>query len=114
SATDDVWVIGTVFGRQEFLHWDGAAWKNVRTDVDPATLSTVTGIWGSGSDDVWVVGRTKYGAHRVIYHWDGNAWSLDTTGKESLGSVWGSGPRDVWAAGSAVLLRWDGTAWSPV
>jgi hypothetical protein len=60
------------------------------------------------------VGRTKYGSHRVIYHWDGASWTLDTHGKESLNAVWGSGPHDVWAAGSGVLLHGDGTTWSPV
>jgi hypothetical protein len=66
--------------------------------------------WGSGPNDVWVVG-TGNGA----LHWDGRVWGhvLFGPGEPSgLQGLWGSGPRDIFAVGTAgVILHWDGRVW---
>ena len=45
--------------------WNGLAW----TSFESGTTQTLFGIWGSGSDDVWITGRGG-----TILHWDGSAW----------------------------------------
>jgi hypothetical protein len=65
------------------------------------------GIWGSGPRDVFAVGNRG-----TILHYDGSAWSAQTSGTvEELHGVWGSGPGDVFAVGSGTMLHYDGTAW---
>jgi hypothetical protein len=92
----------------------GTAW-NVPSIPDAGGLLSITGIWGSGPDDVWL-------SNDVIDHWNGAAWSpyLDTGGTLaglSPGGVWGSSADDVWMmsldnATRAHILHWNGTAWS--
>ncbi|MDF2694325.1 MAG: Type fimbrial biosis protein PilY1, partial [Labilithrix sp.] len=45
-----------------------AAWCPVPAPVDP--LGTLTGVWGSGKDDVFAVGSGG-----MILRWDGTAWT---------------------------------------
>src|SRR5690349_11756888 len=51
-----------------------AEWQEVFSDLDGALFS----IWGTGPDDVWVVGADA-GAGPAVLHYDGSAWtSLDS------------------------------------
>lgn len=62
-----------------------------RVDLPPSPVS-LNGIWGSGSDDVWIVGTPA-----LTLHWNGNrlaASKVDT--RQALFGVWGSGKDDVW------------------
>jgi hypothetical protein len=83
-------------------------------------------VWGSGPDNVWVVGYGSSGFACNIQHWNGSAWSAvagpsipdETNGRSArLEGVWGSGLNDVWAVGMddfarGIVLHWDGTTWS--
>ncbi len=54
-ATNDIWLAGA-YGRLH--HWDGSSWGVARTAVTKFPISnTLHAIWGSGPDDVWVVGE---------------------------------------------------------
>ena len=99
SSAGDVWALGVTA-----VHWDGAAWT-----TSPTYAVMGAGAWGTGPDDVWVVGRGGY-----ITHWDGALWSLvPSTITTDLFAVWGSGPDDVWATGDVgVAMHWNGSAWS--
>jgi hypothetical protein len=72
------------------MHWDGTAW----TRFESGTQWPLFGIWGSGPNDVWAVGR--YG---TVLHWDGASWSAvpSNTTAELVG-VWGNGTGELWAA----------------
>jgi hypothetical protein len=60
----------------------------------PTSAVSFEGVWGSGSNDIWVVGDGG-----TILHWNGSAWSSARSGTlASLLAVWGTGP-DVWAVG---------------
>lgn len=75
-----------------------------------------TGIWGSGPNDIWAVGRYDNG-NGAIAHFDGQSWTADppTAKISALLAVWGTGPKDVWAVGTGGnVLRYDGTAWKTV
>lgn len=67
------------------------------------------GIWGSGPDDIFIVGQPG-----LIFHWDGTAWSQENSGTTvALTDVWGSGDGTVYATGhDGVILRRQGTTWS--
>ncbi|MBX3212221.1 MAG: hypothetical protein KF850_09325 [Labilithrix sp.] len=57
-------------------------------------------IWGSGPNDVWMVG-----AKGSVIHWDGATWtSTPIATNYSLQSVHGSGPNDVWVVSTASLI----------
>jgi hypothetical protein len=84
-------------------------------DANPMPLSFVdygySGVWGSGSADIWAVG-----ARGIVVHWDGHAWS-DFTSKsrttQPLNHVWGTGPKDVWAVGDGGTIdHWNGYGWA--
>jgi hypothetical protein len=91
-------------------------------------------VGGIAADDVWmggwllVVGEPIHDA--VLMHWDGGDWTwfdvrplLTNPGAgSSIESITAIGPDDVWAVGHefdvdlererALILHWDGTAWS--
>ena len=87
------------------------------------------GVWGSASDDVWVVatGVSRNGPsapYSTILHWDGSDWlaadwfraseaDAATGPQASLYAIWGSGADDVWTVGSSgITVHWNGTGWS--
>jgi hypothetical protein len=74
-------------------------WQRVFSDLDAALLS----IWGTGPDDVWVVGADA-GAGPAVLHYDGAAWTTLATGQQAnLWWVSGHGD-DVWMAGEQGLI----------
>jgi cysteine-rich repeat protein len=71
---------------------------------------TLRGVWGSGPDDVFVVGDGGVILHRTRDGWQRAAEGLTTA---KLAAVWGSGPGDVFAVGEAgTILHYDGQRWS--
>jgi hypothetical protein len=94
------------------LRFDGTSWSRVSLP----DLGSLNAIWGSGRNDVWVVGE------RGVLHWDGSEWTPVSEGPGNGRAVWGSGPQDVWilsagTTGSSYhygdeLWRWDGSTWS--
>lgn len=111
-AADQVWAVGgspASMGDNDVLaRWDGTAW----TRVDPPEALGVSylKVWGSGCDDVYVVGRQG-----VIVRWDGTRWTrMQSNTQASLVTVAGSGPRDVYAVGGppATVMHWDGAQWT--
>ncbi len=69
---------------------------------------SVNAIWGSGPNDVWIVGTRGFAAH-----FDGTKWEERRASTLlSLFSVWGSGPNDVWAGNSGrSFFHWQGASW---
>jgi len=68
-----------------------------------------TGIWGTGPNDLFVVGWDG-----LILHWNGTAFTKHASGvTDRLYAVWGFAADDVFAVGSMkVALHWDGATWS--
>jgi hypothetical protein len=71
------------------------------------------GVWGSGPNDVWILGLTFDGFAGMAFHWDGAAWTRsDTGGMPSIRAVSGQGADAVWAvADHGAVARWDGSTW---
>jgi hypothetical protein len=105
SEGTDVWAVGE---RGLVARWDGTEFAM----IESGTQATLFGVWGTSSDDVWIVGG-KPGAGRtddndVVLHWDGSELSRDAampTKGAALLKVWGSGAHEVWVVGEG------GTVW---
>jgi photosystem II stability/assembly factor-like uncharacterized protein len=60
-------------------------------------MNALSGIWGSGSADIYVVGAFT---GDVLHSADGGAtWQVQPTGAPGLIDVWGLGANDVYAVG---------------
>jgi hypothetical protein len=81
---------------------------------DTSNAGSLSGVWGSGPDDVFIVGGTDAGGE--IYHYDGATWSeMDVPDVPLLVWVYGFGPDDVYAVGVAGgMVHYDGASWSTV
>lgn len=90
----------------EEVRWESA--------FDTATAGSLSGVWGSGPNDVFVVGGTNSGGE--IYHYDGSTWSpMEVPDVPLLVWVYGFGPDDVYAVGVAGgMVHYDGSGWSVV
>lgn len=67
-------------------------------------------MWGSGPDDVYVVGEAG-----TIWHRTGGAWTLASSPPIAHGTlltVHGCSASDVYAVGSRDVLHFDGKAWA--
>lgn len=122
SGPGDVWV---GVNARVFAHYDGRAWSEVPTPVTPGVLefvpAPIAAIWGRSASDVFAVGRGG-----LILHYDGRAWSIVPGGTElSLVALSGTASNlcvlgeDVYQVGAeereeltALVLRYDGRAWS--
>ena len=92
-------------GGPYITHYDGVSWSPQAS----GTTNNLFGIWGSAPNDVFAVG-----ANGTILHYDGTGWSAQASGTTGhLYGVWGSSKYDVFAVGQEVILRYDGTRWSP-
>lgn len=83
-----------------------------RQAFDTSEASALFGVWGSGPDDVFIVGGSDEQAE--IYHYDGNDWSpMVAPDVRALIWVYGFGPRDVYAVGlGGAVVHYDGSDWS--
>jgi hypothetical protein len=112
ASSDVTWFAGDR-GKVYHTSSDGGTGDDLHlVETSSSSLRRLSGLWGSGPDDLWAVG-----AQGVIRHWSGGeAWSIvasPTT--EDLNGVWGSRPDDVWAVGeSGTVIHWNGQAWSVV
>jgi len=109
-------LIDTTADTPYYAYWDEPILEN----YNGVTFSAVglTGVkwglydvWGSASDDIFVVGYDG-----TIIHFNGTTWSTEFTGGTTpvwFSSVWGSSDSSVFAAGSnGALLHYDGADWS--
>lgn len=67
-----------------------SGWCAVALPPSPVSLN---GVWGSGPNDVWIVGSPD-----LTLHWDGaHLLSANASTRQTIFGVWGSGKSDVWA-----------------
>ena len=99
------------------IAFDGGAWKPMSGDVSGRSLNRV---WGSGPNDVFVVGEQG-----VLMHYDGSTWSEVESGVQAnLNDIWGYSAENIYVVGdmevffgptrysAATILHFDGVAWS--
>ena len=137
-AQDDIWAVGflsTVTSAGEtihslVLHWDGRAWRQVRTPEVGAVRTIAVDAEGGAWALAW---GSRSEARQHMLHWDGHAWTDSILPADAglMADVCAIAPDDVWAAGAKTdpmvtrgkyswnpehvrLSHWDGTAWTTV
>src|SRR5215469_4323942 len=133
TSARSAWAVGCVAclraePRTLILHWNGTAWKRVRSP-NPASGGTLFGVAVTSASNAWAVGFTGVpGISRpktVIERWNGIAWkrvpSPNPTSTAALFSVAAASARSAWAVGATgrlggakpktVALRWNGATW---
>jgi len=86
-----------------------AAW---RAAFDTEGVGALSSVWGSGPNDVFVVGGTP--GRGEVYHYDGQIWrEMPAPSVPLLVWVFGFSDRDVYAVGEdGGAIRYDGDSWS--
>lgn len=106
---DAIWLVGEG-GALRRKARDAMSLKAFERVESPAS-TTLRGVFGFATDDVWAVGDES-----TVLHWDGSAWTKLATpfdalpDKPRLISVWGSAKDDVWIGGNGVMLHFEGSA----
>lgn len=73
-----------------------------------STEETLYSVWGSGSNDIYIVGQND-----TILHFDGLSWQLTSSGINIyFYDVWGNNANSVFVVGdSGTVLNYDGVNW---
>src|SRR5262249_3277955 len=112
----DVWAVGEFTnafpGQTLALHWNGTAWRAVKSPNARAGNNTLRAVSAVSSKDVWAVGflQAAGGSPRLTLteHWNGHRWrvvpSPSPGGADNiLLAVAAVSATDVWAVGSFVV-----------
>ncbi|MDD5306616.1 MAG: hypothetical protein PHU25_04775 [Deltaproteobacteria bacterium] len=103
SGPNDIYAVGS---EGTILRFNGSGWRKI--EVAGVGLHDLNGVFGTGADDVHVVGD------HVVARFDGQGWSVLEIDAD-LRAVWASGPGDAWAVGSrCAIWRNDGHGWNAV
>jgi len=113
SATDAYIVGGTPEGginkpNDIVLHWNGTSWSSITLPND-AVGRALYKVWGTSSDDLYVVG--EFG---TIWHKDKSGWTLESNPPVATGTLFtvaGSSGTDVYAVGNFDVLHSNGANW---
>jgi hypothetical protein len=111
----------------------GASWPVMASPNVGSGGNTLWGVTALSPEDAWAVGDVldpAVGAHPLIEHWNGDAWTVvpsPTTGvSASPSAVAGISPTDVWAVGRfavegsseavgrTFVQHWNGSDWQIV
>jgi len=107
AAPGDVFAIGD---DGAIVRWDGAAWSIVHRSA-----LRLTGIDGSGPNDVWVsAAQPAHGDEATLLHWDGATWSevrWSPYGARRLSGLRRDGAGRTWVAAGDRLFVGDGAGW---
>jgi hypothetical protein len=133
SSPSDIWVAGTSFSPAtgqtiaEAIHFNGTAWTVVPMAQPSAGTAAITAVTAISPTDAWAVGLN---GTPLLENWNGKAWTivpsptLNGVFVTRFTGVAARSANDVIAVGTAipsavntggeqaVILRWNGTAWS--
>ena len=129
SSSLSTYAITAVMLLTSFNSFSQQAWTRVPSPNPSASRNILSGISGTSSGDVWVVGHFQSDAdaaiRNYIMHWNGADWQLfpGTDLGFNYNVLWDVAAltvNDVWAAGTynepgtsrSQLLHWNGSAWS--
>ena len=110
-AKDDVWAVGGTPGggtaepNDLVLHYDGTSWTQVTLPDAPRGMALYK-VWGSSSDDLYVVGEGS-----TLWHKQGETWTLETPPSgvnATFFTVHGCSADRVYAVGGVNVLRTSG------
>jgi hypothetical protein len=137
-AANDIWAVGfltvatpgSATTSSLVLHWDGSAWRQVRTPRVRAVRAVTVDADGNAWAAAWGSGPT---ARQHMLRWDGRTWTdyVLPAGAGRMADVCAIASDDVWAVGAKTdpmvtrgryswnpervrLAHWDGMAWATV
>jgi len=129
TSARDVWAVGHTSLQLLIVHWNGTAWRRVRSP-QPRLGGNLTATAAVSARNAWAVGYAFTHPHidALIEHWNGTAWrrvsSPALAGDGILRDVAATSASDAWAVGHTVdsatgpdrplIERWNGTAWRRV
>jgi hypothetical protein len=103
-------------------HWNGCAWKIVKS---PKLAGGLEGVAAVSSSSVWAVGAQSKGT--LVEHWNGRTWKIVPSpdrgsGGSNLLAVAALSSRNAWAVGISVaqtvqqtlIEHWNGRVWKVV
>ena len=105
-----------IWGTAEAIWVVGDGWIARSTGSSFTAPVTLYGIWGSGPNDIWAVGKAGTIMHGTAVNttWQWQTIHSDATSVDLYG-IWGSGPNDIWVVGQkGVILHGDGAGWASV
>ena len=132
TSAQDAWAVGFYyngsFDKSMILHWNGTAWKQVKSPNPGSQGTFLYGVRGSSPSNAWAAGYSYNGTadKTLILHWNGSAWKQVTTPNpggsaqnNDLDAVAVTPAGDAWAAGEfatgtgmrTLVLHWTGSAW---
>lgn len=122
-GASDAWAVGGAGsiridgGQKMILHWDGRAWRRVRSVQ--GSLASLWALSASSRRDVWAVGGD--GKNPLALHWNGSRWRAVPTPRTRASNellfndVATVAPDDAWAvvgyARQPLVEHWDGKSW---
>jgi hypothetical protein len=134
-SANDVWAVGTAPTPTDtvlILHWNGTTWSVVPNPTNGIPLTNLAALTVISANDIWAVGSGVIGdeSATATLHWNGTRWSVIPSPNvgpgvdNSLTGVAAVSSNDVWAVGtqqptnlsdpSALILHWNGSAWTIV
>lgn len=114
----DAWAVGgtpdagTGAENDIVLRYDGATWKKEELPGEPLGVSLFK-VWGTSSDDLFVVGEQGTIWHRTAAGWVNETGDPPLT-PSRLFTVHGCAGDDVYAVGGQSVLHRDAAGWSTV
>lgn len=127
SSPSDVWAVGSQANFLDTLteHFDGANWTIIPSPNPGPSINVLQAITSLRHDDAWAVGQTSSLSVTpvpLIERWDGQAWTVDTSGPSVPGGILygitAIAPADIWSVGVQGGQNWqlltehfDGSRW---
>src|SRR5207249_368737 len=116
-SANDVWAVGFYISdtgayRALSLHWNGTTWTVVPSPPVGSGSTTLYGVDGVASNDVWAVGyflSAGYRSRALLLHWDGTTWNVTPgpslrTDYSAFNMVDVISANDAWAVGSYIYF----------
>jgi hypothetical protein len=135
DGNGELWAIGSAIARGRIVgatyRHVGGDWVRVRFPTPDGVQRFLSGVSGTGADDVWVVGADQKASARmqpIAFHWTGAGWTRspipptprhDST-SAAFSGVAAADATHVWAVGTfanthrMLVERWNGTTWERV
>lgn len=107
ASAHELWAID-IYGI--ILHKVAGWWSE---EVPRASQMALADIYGTGDQDLWIVGNDSFSSMGFGLHWNGQSFtSMDLPTNAQIATVWGLSPSQYFVAPrDGVMLMWDGTSW---
>ena len=99
AGPNDLWAIGPF----RAMHWNGTSWAQHVIDI-----AALTDVFGTASDDVFVVGADTTGTGRM-FHFDGREWTPVRRDVGAFKMAWGTPAHLFVSSADRVSFRSDRT-----